>query len=56
MQAGPRSEEVGFAHDSALEGGGFEPSVPRSRKGDFRFANGKRVMPTTTGDLQTMST
>ena len=26
--AGPRSEEVGFAHDSALEGDGFEPSVP----------------------------
>jgi hypothetical protein len=24
LQAGPRSEEVGFAHDSALEGGGFE--------------------------------
>jgi hypothetical protein len=29
MQAGPRSEEVGFAHDSALEGTGFEPPVPR---------------------------
>jgi hypothetical protein len=29
MQAGPRSEEVGFAHDSALEGRRFEPSVPR---------------------------
>jgi len=28
MQAGPRSEEVGFAHDSALEGAEFEPSVP----------------------------
>jgi hypothetical protein len=28
MQAGPRSEEVGFAHDSALEGDGFELSVP----------------------------
>ena len=26
--AGPRSEEVGFAHDSALEGSGFELSVP----------------------------
>ena len=24
----PRSEEVRFAHDSALEEGGFEPSVP----------------------------
>jgi hypothetical protein len=31
MLAGPRSEEVGFAHDSALEGDGFEPSVPRER-------------------------
>jgi hypothetical protein len=29
MQAGPRSEEVGFAHDSPLEGRRFEPSVPR---------------------------
>ena len=28
MLAGPRSEEVGFAHDSALEGAEFEPSVP----------------------------
>jgi hypothetical protein len=28
----PRSEEVGFAHDSALEGDGFELSVPRERK------------------------
>src|SRR5580704_18851478 len=28
MLAGPRSEEVGFGHDSALEGAGFEPSVP----------------------------
>jgi hypothetical protein len=28
MLAGPRSEEVGFAHDSALEEAGFEPSVP----------------------------
>jgi hypothetical protein len=27
--AGPRSEEVGFARDSLLEGTGFEPSVPR---------------------------
>src|ERR1700736_3424393 len=32
MQAGPRSEEVGFAHDSALEGDGFEPSVPAARE------------------------
>jgi hypothetical protein len=30
MPAGPRSEEVGFAHDSALEGTRFEPSVPRA--------------------------
>ena len=29
MLAGPRSEEVGFAHDSALEGSGFELPVPR---------------------------
>jgi hypothetical protein len=28
MLAGPRSEEVGFAHDSALEGTGFELPVP----------------------------
>jgi hypothetical protein len=28
MLAGPRSEEVGFAHDSALEEAGFEPLVP----------------------------
>ena len=27
--AGPRSEELGFAHDSALEGDGFELPVPR---------------------------
>ena len=26
--AGPRSEEVGFAHDLGLEGEGFEPLVP----------------------------
>jgi hypothetical protein len=32
MQAGPRSEEVGFAHDSALEGDGFEPSVPLAKE------------------------
>ena len=29
MLAGPRSEEVGFAHDPALEGDGFELPVPR---------------------------
>ena len=29
MLAGPRSEEVGFGHDSALEGDGFELPVPR---------------------------
>ena len=28
MLAVPRSEEVGFAHDSALEGDGFELPVP----------------------------
>jgi hypothetical protein len=28
MLAGPRSEEVGFAHDSALERAGFELPVP----------------------------
>src|ERR1700726_4255564 len=28
MLADPRSEEVAFAHDSALEEAGFEPSVP----------------------------
>jgi hypothetical protein len=27
--AGPRSEEVGFARDSLLEGTEFEPWVPR---------------------------
>jgi hypothetical protein len=32
MLAGPRSEEVGFAHDSALEGTGFEPSVPLEKR------------------------
>jgi 3D-(3,5/4)-trihydroxycyclohexane-1,2-dione acylhydrolase (decyclizing) len=32
----PRSEEVRFAHDSALEGAGFEPSVPRERVCAFR--------------------
>ena len=29
-------EEVRFAPDSALEGGGFEPSVPRKRDNVFR--------------------
>ena len=32
-----------FAMDSALEGDGFEPSVPRSRSGDFRFPKVERV-------------
>jgi hypothetical protein len=32
MPASPRSEEVGFAHDSALEEAGFELSVPPERK------------------------
>ena len=36
MLAGPRSEEVGFAHDSALEGDGFEPSVPQQIRSRFR--------------------
>ena len=31
MLAGPRSEEVGFAHDSALEGDGFELPIPREK-------------------------
>src|ERR1700737_5001622 len=39
MLAGPRSEEVGFAHDSALEGGGFEPPVPRQRRHPSATAN-----------------
>jgi hypothetical protein len=29
--------------DSPLEGDGFEPSVPRSRSGDFRFPKVERV-------------
>src|ERR1700730_16906103 len=32
-----------FAPDSSLEGDGFEPSVPRSRSGDFRFPKVDRV-------------
>ena len=32
-----------FARDSPLEGDGFEPSVPRSRSGDFRFRKVERV-------------
>ena len=32
-----------FAADSLLEGDGFEPSVPRSRSGDFRFPKVDRV-------------
>jgi hypothetical protein len=32
-----------FATDSPLEGDGFEPSVPRSRSGDFRFPKVERV-------------
>ena len=35
MLAGPRSEEVGFAHDSPLEGDGFELSVPRQKDNVF---------------------
>src|SRR5580704_10683775 len=27
----PPAPEIRFAHDSALEGGGFEPSVPRQK-------------------------
>jgi hypothetical protein len=41
--AGPRSEEVGFAHDSALEEDGFELSVPQktsSVPGRLRFPFG----------------
>jgi len=34
-------EEARFCTDSPLEGGGFEPSVPRWRKGDFRFREGE---------------
>jgi hypothetical protein len=45
MQAGPRSEEVGFAHDSALEGSGFEPSVPlRGRQRISRLKVSKRAV------------
>ena len=36
-------EEIRFAGDSPLEGDGFEPSVPRSRSGDFRFPKVERV-------------
>ena len=32
-----------FATDSPLEGDGFEPSVPRSRSGDFRVPKVERV-------------
>ena len=34
----PRKVKFRFAPDSPLEGAGFEPSVPRSRKGDPVFA------------------
>ena len=38
------AEPVGNAdRDSPLEGDGFEPSVPRSRSGDFRFPKVDRV-------------
>jgi hypothetical protein len=42
MLAGPRSEEVGFAHDSALEEDGFEPSVPLVSRGAIRREFPKR--------------
>ena len=44
-------EEVRFAEDSPLEGAGFEPSVPRSRKGDSVLAKAKRgrITETTRG-------
>jgi len=32
-----------FVADSPLEGDGFEPSLPRSRSGDFRFRKVERV-------------
>jgi hypothetical protein len=35
--------ETRFAPASLLEGDGFEPSVPRSRSGDFRFPKVERV-------------
>ena len=44
--AGPRSEEVGFAHDPALEGDGFELSVPPLTSKQFRrgaFARRERL-------------
>ena len=41
MLAGPRSEEVAFAHDSALEGDGFEPSVPHQKDNAFRGSPGQ---------------
>ena len=37
-----KETDVGFAADSLLEGAGFEPSVPRSRKGDSVLAKAKR--------------
>ena len=40
-----------FAQDSLQEGAGFEPSVPRSRKGDSVLAKAKRgrITETTRG-------
>jgi hypothetical protein len=34
LSSAPGFEEVKFARDSPLEGGGFEPSVPRGRNYD----------------------
>jgi len=43
VEAGLARVEQRFAQDSPLEGDGFEPSVPRSRSGDFRFPKVERV-------------
>jgi hypothetical protein len=46
VEASPRSEEVGFAHDSALEGDGFEPSVPGVKELVFGGESELRVIET----------
>ena len=50
-------EKVRFAIDSPVEGAGFEPSVPRSRKGLPFWRRGVgRVTETTRGGPETVST
>jgi hypothetical protein len=44
MQLVDLIEEGRFARDSPLEGGGFEPSVPRVRDNDFETETFERLI------------